>query len=197
MAELTACHRMAAVPLLQKSRLSGPNNVHSVVPRLHEDTSSGTNSLLSLRPTAFTSMGKVDKATREKRHSSRYMGLVTWTTIDTSVEDGHGKDSEMMPNRKGNITLRLPFSSVRFDFYYSQSMGSPSYALNINHVIDRWSELELELQDIMFKQNLVGLKRLLSDRKLSIYSCISDSNLFYVSGCSEDIIPYLLVVWHG
>lgn len=127
------------------------------------------------------SKGEVSAARRERRRSSQYLGLVTWTTVDTWVE-AEGDDLTLTPERRGNIALQLPFSSVQVDFHYTRFVGTPSYALNINHVVDPRSKLGAQLHSIMERgTDLSGLKQLLSEGKLTIYSSYRGASLFYVS----------------
>ncbi|KAK7737790.1 hypothetical protein SLS53_006410 [Cytospora paraplurivora] len=124
---------------------------------------------------------KVGKTMRERSQSSRYMGFVTWTTIE-SWHGEHGEDHKSIPGRRGIIQVRLPLSSVKVDFHYTHFMGTPSYALNINHIIDRTSELGIKIGDLFRsdERDLLKLKKLLSNRELSLYSVVwNDANLFY------------------
>lgn len=171
---------MATVPSLQTPVLSYPTNQQSDVPGLREKTPILTKGAQSHPLALSVSGGEVSKATRERRHSYRYMGLVTWTTVDTWTED-QGEDLTLMPERRGNITLQLPFSSVQVDFHYKKFMGTPSYALNVTHIIDPCSDLGRQIHTLVSCRDLIELKQLLSRRKLSIYSSYNGASLFYVS----------------
>ncbi|KUI56991.1 hypothetical protein VP1G_04245 [Cytospora mali] len=168
---------MTTVSLSQTTALQYTDNVQSSVSSLQDVPPVETQSALS-RPAASMSLGRVGRASRKKRHSSRNMGLITWTTVETWAEaqdDAFG----MPPERSGNITLRLPFTSVQLDLHYTQFLGTPSYALNINHIIDTYSGLGYQITDLFYGRDLLGLKKLLSERELSIYSVLGDTSLFY------------------
>lgn len=174
---LTVDTWMAIVPNPQTPRLSQPDNAHGEISNLQEETPSGVEIALSPRPAVPVFRRK---ARREKRHRSRYMGLVTWTTVESWIED-QGDGSKLMPDRRGDVSLKVPFSSIQIDFHYTQFMGTPSYALNINHVIDENSGLAVEIRSVMYLGDLPKLKELLSDRQMSIYSTYADRSLFWWS----------------
>ncbi|KUI64875.1 hypothetical protein VM1G_00319 [Cytospora mali] len=170
---------MTTVSLSQTPGLSHPDNVQSSVSSLQDVPSVETQSALP-RPAVSMSLGRVEGAPRKKRHSSRNMGLINWTTVETWAE-GQDDAFGVPPERSGNITLRLPFTSVQLDLHYTQFMGTPSYALNINHNIDPYSGFGYQITELFWERDLLGLKKLLSDRKLSIYSVLGDTSLFYLS----------------
>ncbi|ROW12760.1 hypothetical protein VMCG_00085 [Cytospora schulzeri] len=132
---------MGTVPDPRTPGHSQPDNAQGELTRIRQETTSRVHSALSPLPATSLFKGKVSKAMREKRRSSRYMGLVTWTTVETWNEGQSDDDFMFMPNRRGNITLQVPFSSVQVNLHYTHVMGTPSYALNIDHVIDPESEL--------------------------------------------------------
>lgn len=186
--------RMAIATIPQTPRLSQSDNAQGDLTILRQETSGSTGSALPPRPAVSVFRGNANKATREKRHFSTYMGLVTWTTVK-SWNDGQSDDSKLMPDRRGKITLQVPFCSVQVDFHYTQFMGTPSYALNINHVIDPSSDFGNYIFSLVLQEDLPRLKKLLSDRKLSIYSLYGHSSLFSVSvlaGTSSGVLlcPY-------
>lgn len=166
--------------------LHHPGNTRSDSTSPGREITSATIGALSPRPAVPRRTVKIGKAMRERRQSSRYMGLVTWTTIESWHED-YGEDDKSTPCRRGNIQVRLPFSSVEVDFQYTHFMGSPSYALNINHIIDRSSELGRKIADLISgDRDLLELKKLLSNRELSLYSVVwNEANLFYVSSSAH------------
>lgn len=169
-------HRLATGPRLQQA---DDTKCGSSGPR--KEMHSSTRSALTPRPAVSVPRGRSGKASRVKRQSSRYLGLVTWTTAETWSEDP-SDDLRSVTERRGSITLQVPLSSVQIDFHYTLFMGTPSYALNVNHVIDPYSELGQQIGDIMVRRrDLPKLRRLLSDRKLSVYSLYRGSNLFSVS----------------
>lgn len=169
---------MAIVHNPQTPRLSQPDNAYGTISNLQEETPSGVETALSPRPAVSVFRRK---ARRQKRLHSRYMGLVTWTTVESWTED-QSDGSKLMPGRRGDISLQVPFSSIQVGLHYTQFMGTPSYALNIIHVIERRSELEQYIRFVMICQHLPRLKQLLSDRHLSIYSTLyNGKSLFFVS----------------
>lgn len=178
---LTAYFRMTTTPIPQKPMITCLEKIQSNVPGLPERTSNGTISALSLPSGVAPYKREFGQATTVSRYSNQYLGIVTWTIIEKRVED-QSDDVRLEPDRRGHINLRVPFSSVQVNFHYNQSMGAPSYALNINHVIDPTSEVGIQFRNLMWgTRDLLQLKRLLSERKLSIYSLFEGSSLFYVS----------------
>lgn len=173
---LTVDTWMAIVPNPQTPRLSQSDNAHGEILNVQEKTSSGVETALSPRPAVSVFRRK---ARRQKRLHSRYMGLVTWTTVESWTED-QSDGSKLMPDRRGAISLQVPFSSIQVDLHYTQFMGTPSYALNIIHVIECRSELEQDIRIVMLCQDLPKLKELLSDRQLSIYSIYNGRSLFFM-----------------
>lgn len=156
-------------------------NVQTEAPGLRVKACNGTMSTLPPLPVVALSTRSAAKVMSKLRSSSQYLGLVTWTTTETWVEDGC-ECAESMPDRRGKITLRLPFTSVKVNFDYTQCMGAPSYALNITHVIDESSELGQQIANIRWLGNSLPVwQRLFSDRKLSIYSVYRGQSLFCVS----------------
>lgn len=110
------------------------------------------------------------------------MGGVTWTVTDGWTGD-EGDIVNRMAHRKGSIAFRLPFTSTELSMHYHGSMGTPSYALNVTHVIEEYTELESQLWAAM-RGDLEKLHRLISERKLSLYSLLrtraGEMNLFFV-----------------
>jgi hypothetical protein len=88
-------------------------------------------------------------------------------------------------HRKGRITFRLPFTSTQLRMHYDGGMGTPSCALNVTQVIDRYSELGRRLFTIIRPNgDPEKLRELISSRELSIYSVYRfgslECNLFFV-----------------
>lgn len=144
-------------------------------------------------------------ATRNYRRTSKYLGYVTWTTIDgwTGVgggddddDDDEEKEVQLITYRKEIFSLRLPFTSIQLDLENTSAMGNPSYALNVTHIITRNSDLGRRICSLLLRKGGTGeLHRLLSKRELSMYSLCSmynsEMNLFWV--CTTYAIN---VAWH-
>lgn len=131
-------------------------------------------------------------ASHKKRDYSMFGGLLTWQTLEHDRDDPHD-ELDSRPDSWMAIALRLPLTSYRMDFSYVSMMGTPSYALNITHIIEQNSSLYNLVRTIMLHdRSLPGLQILLSERRISIYSKCGDMNLFYVSNSKSDIFsPYL------
>lgn len=123
------------------------------------------------------------RATIQQCRTFRYLGYITWTTAEGWT--GYENDN-VIAHRKGCITFRLPFTSTQLRMQYISGMGTPSYALNVTHIIQDQSKLGRRVFDIMTDEGDPGqLHRLLSGRELSLYSIIragsEEINLFFVS----------------
>lgn len=116
------------------------------------------------------------------RRTSQYMGCITWTIADGRT--GYD-DDDSLAYRKGSITFRLPFTSTQLSMHYFGGIGAPSYALNVNHIIEDRSELGRRLWDLMSPgSDLKELHELISGRELSIYSVFrshsQETNIYFV-----------------
>lgn len=132
------------------------------------------------RVASWPPSNQVLNITRKKEYPPMCFGPVTWQVFETCVDDG---DEGLGTNRsrKGRIKLRIPFTWWQMRFEYVPSMGCPSYALNVDHIIPEDSRLGLEIEDTFMSKNLHELKTALSERRLSLYSSWGCINLFYVS----------------
>lgn len=134
-------------------------------------------------PSSQTTVARnIPRSTDHNRHTVRYLGYITWTVNDSWIGDEHD-DPNRIAHRKGSITFQLPFTSTRLSIHYQCGLGTPSYALNVSHVIEKHSELGRQLQAVMCG-SLRELQKLLSGRKLSLYSLVKshsgEINLFFV-----------------
>lgn len=119
------------------------------------------------------------------RHPARCFGLFRWESIQEQSQD----DPAQRHFKQELIVVNIPLSSTRLNFQYSWVMGTPSYALNVTHVIEESSNLGDEVTDLFRERKCLGeLRKMLSDRKLSLYSVWKQhddgrcTNPFYVSG---------------
>lgn len=124
------------------------------------------------------------RETNQQRRTSRYLGCITWTTTDGRI--GDDDDGNSIAYRKASIAFRLPFTSSQLSVHYVGGMGTPSYALNVTHIIEDNSDLSKRLWDLMSPgRDPKELCELISGRELSIYSVIRGSGsremtLFFV-----------------
>lgn len=119
----------------------------------------------------------------QSRRTFQYMGCITWTIADGRT--GHDDDDDSLAYRKGSITFRLPFTSTQLSMNYFGGIGTPSYALNVNHIIEDRSELGRRLWELMSPgSDLKELHELISGRELSIYSVLrshyQETNIYFV-----------------
>lgn len=123
------------------------------------------------------------RVTNQQSRTSRYFGFITWTVAERPIEDENYLKSTVY--RKESITIRLPFTSTQLRMHYFGGMGTPSYTLNVTHVIEDESDLGHKLHVLMRPGGDVKeLHELVSARKLSIYSVYrrgrNEMNLFFV-----------------
>lgn len=112
--------------------------------------------------------------------------LLSWETVEpTSADSVDGPSSSI----KVFLTVRLPLTSLQIEFCYNSSLGTPSCAMNITHIIDQHSILGDHVFDSM--SSLPELQRLLSERKISIYSLVGDLDLFWV-GVTSNLYSFWL-----
>lgn len=146
--------------------------------------SGGTsNTMLATIPNLQTTVARnIRGPTHQHRRTFRYLGYISWTVNNSWIGDGD-HDPNRIAYRKGAITFRLPFTSTRLSVHYQCGLGTPSYALNVSHVIEEHSELGRQLRTMM-RGNTRELQRLLSVRQLSLYSLfktpLGEMNLFFV-----------------
>lgn len=124
----------------------------------------------------------IRRPSHQHSRTFRYLGYITWTVNDSWIGD-EDDDPSRVAHRKRSITFRLPFTSTRLSMYYQCDLGTPSYALNVSHVIEVHSELGRQLIAVMGGSPR-ELQKLLSGRKLSLYSLFKtrsgENNLFFV-----------------
>lgn len=126
----------------------------------------------------------IRQATSRHCRSFRYLGYITWTIADDCTGDDDDNVNRFA-HRKGSISFKLPFTSTQLRMHYFGGMGTPSYALNVTHVIEERSELGRRLRSLMSSEDGTGvLNRLISERELSLYSIVKhqdrEMNLFFV-----------------
>ncbi|KAK2605471.1 hypothetical protein N8I77_008305 [Diaporthe amygdali] len=153
-----------------------------VVPSSAPETASVDTSA-AISSSQLSAVLSTQSTTDKQRHTSRYLGHITWTTVEIIDKDSKTKS---VPHRKGLVTIRLPFTAMQLDLHYNCGMGTPSYALNVTHVIDYTTELGEQLSDLMIDQSdPKELHRLISERQLSLYSLYRmhnrETNLFFWS----------------
>lgn len=158
------------------------NNRIDPVDKSHKSEEISSTMLATIPSSQPTVARYVRRNTDHNRHTFRYLGYITWTVNDSWIGDEDG-DPSRIAHRKGSITFRLPFTSTRLSMHYQCGLGTPSYALNVSHIIEEHSELGSQLQAVM-GGSLRQLQRLLSRRKLSLYSLFKthsgEMNLFFV-----------------
>lgn len=124
----------------------------------------------------------IRRPTHQHRRTFRYLGYISWTVSNSWIGDGD-HDPNRIAHRKGAITFRLPFTSTRLSVHYQCGLGTPSYALNVSHVIEEHSELGRQLGTVM-RGSTRELQGLLSEQKISLYSLFKthsgEINLFFV-----------------
>lgn len=136
-------------------------------------------------PSQYALDQKFRRAKNQQCRTFRYLDYITWTTTDGWIGDDDDDDANRIAYRKGRITFRLPFTTTQYSMHYGGGMGTPSYALNVAHIIDQHSQLGSRLYRFMCPSaDPKELHELISSRKLSIYSVYRcgyhDFNLFFV-----------------
>lgn len=134
---------------------------------------------------------KSRKPRNHHRRTYRYLGCITWTIADGWIGDDED-DANLIAYRRGSIVVRLPFTSTQINAHYNVGMGTPSFALNVVHVIEAQSELGMRLSGLMQPgSDLRRLYGMFSERELSMYSIIRlrnlEMNLFFVSTRSSSL----------
>lgn len=120
----------------------------------------------------------------QRRRTFRYLGCITWTVTEGWVGNDDDDVNDMTHNRRC-ITFQLPFTSTQLSMHYYGGIGTPSYALNVTHIIEEYSELSFRIWKIMRPGgDPEELHDLVSRRKLSLYSMYryhdQEFNLFFV-----------------
>ncbi|KAG8161627.1 hypothetical protein KVR01_008614 [Diaporthe batatas] len=129
---------------------------------------------------------EIRRTPRKRNRTFRYLGGITWVTSDTWNGGDESDGDNHIAHREGRITFRLPYTSKELTIYYAHGMGTPSYALNVVHIIELNSKLGLRLWQLMTHGSDVDkLHKLISKRKLSLYSILRhsdrDLNLFFLA----------------
>lgn len=124
------------------------------------------------------------RSTNQHCRTFRYFGYITWTIADHRTVDNNDKGSNIM-HRAGSVSVQLPLTSMQLNMQYFCGMGTPSYALNVTHIIESTSELGRRLRNLVIHDNDPrNLHELISGRQLSLYSIYRwygrDLNLFFV-----------------
>lgn len=158
------------------------NNRIDPMDKSHKFEEIPSTMLVTVPSSQLTVARSIRRTIDHNRHTFRYLGYITWTVNDSWIGDEDG-DPNRIAHRKGSITFQLPFTSTRLSIHYQCGLGTPSYALNVSHVIENHSELGRQLQAVM-RGSLKELQKLLSGRKLSLYSLVKnhsgEMNLFFV-----------------
>lgn len=152
-----------------------------VIPSSIPETASVATSA-GMSSSQLSAVLSTQRTTNKQCHTSRYFGYITWTTVESRDKDNKTNPA---PHKKGLVIFRLPFTAIQLDLHYTCGMGTPSYALNVTHVIENTTELGKQLDDLMIsKGDPKELHRLISERQLSLYSLFSiynrEMNLFFV-----------------
>lgn len=175
-------HRTSTlVPARPSSLSSNDIEVMDESPKI--DT--GSSPLLNNSAPSQYAVAKFRRSRNQQYRTFRYLGYITWTITDGWIGDDDDDDANHIAYRKGRITFQLPFTSTQYSMHYDGGMGTPSYALNVAHIIDKSSALGRRLFRLMRPDgNPEELRELISSRKLSIYSVYrwddEDFNLFFV-----------------
>lgn len=176
---IPVCRIMTAGP--PRASLLSNNTTHQVN-ESHRSEEISNTMLVTIPYLQPTVARNIRRTTDNNFHTFRYLGYITWTVNDSWIKDVDG-NPRRIAHRKGSITFRLPLTSTRLRMHYQCGLGTPSYALNVSHVIEEHSELGSQLQAVMGGSPR-ELQRLLSGRKLSIYSLFKtrfgEMNLFFV-----------------
>lgn len=179
--KLIPSHRaMTAKPL--QSLLPSNHGIPAMGQSFQPEKSSKTT-LSNRAPSQPIVSLNIHRATKQQCRTSRYLGCITWTIADGRI--GDDDDVNRIAFRKTSIAFRLPFTSSQLRVHYVGGMGTPSYALNVTHIIEDKTELNQRLWGLMSpRQDPKRLHELISARELSIYSVIRDGsremNLFFV-----------------
>lgn len=128
---------------------------------------------------------KAQQSRNQQSRTFRYLGYVSWTITDDWIGDDDEDDAGRVAHRTGSIAVRLPRTSTLINLQYHVGIGTPSYALNVVHIIEMYSDLGQRLWQLMEPgSDRRKLHELVSERKLSIYSRIRlrdwEMNLFFV-----------------
>lgn len=181
MKRLTRSHRaMTATPL----HLLAPSNYCSHLLGKSRQPEKYSDTTLANRASSPATVSlDTRRVTNQQSRTSGYFGFITWTVAERRI--GNENDVKSTVYRKESITIRLPFTSTQLRIHYFGGMGTPSYTLNVTHVIEDESKLGHKLCLLMRPGGDVKeLHELISGRKLSIYSVYrrgsNEMNLFFV-----------------
>lgn len=179
---LIFCFRTMTSMPLQPTTLS--KNGVQLMDGASESETTSTTTLVNSACSQSNVAQSFRRRTNQQCRTFQYLGCITWTITDGWTGDENDNVNHMT-YRKGCITFPLPFTSTQLSMHYYDGMGTPSYALNVTHIIPNESKLGRRLWGLMRPgADPQALHELVSRRELSLYSIFQfgdqEYNLFFV-----------------